>query len=403
MKFSSDLVKIYNSPELDPDASPQSLLNKVQFDIRYYFCRRGNEKMEDMTKDTFKLMFDNTTKIAYVKKVKDEETKNHKETNNNIITGFMPQIIDPSTGHPHRLCPVRSFENYVGHLNPKVERLWQQPLKRFITARDNNVWFKAVPLGHTPLERFMSKLSLKLDLSEYYTNHCIRVTGTSNLFRAHFTPKQIMSVTGHKSLQSLGIYQRVAENEKMMMGMSLMYNLLNPDEVYWVRLLQANVPQQVPALPPIQPQPLQAIASSNPIQPVPQPLPPTATVSAIEDAIPQAVNAIQPATNENLHALDPHNNNILPLDQALVPFNPALQNENENPNALGDIDFLELLNDGNDDEMVLAANQVEKTLTKVTATTTVMKKSSPKLPLQSTFQNCSFGNIGTLNIHIHKH
>lgn len=236
-------MKIYNSEELNPDSSPQSLLNKVQFDIRYYFCRRGNEKIEDMKKDTFKLMYDSTSQISYVKKVRDEETKNHKETNSNIVTGFMPQIIDPETGRPHRLCPVRSFENYLGYLNPKLDRLWQQPLKRFTTGRDR-IWYKAQPLGHTPLERFMSKLSLKLDLSDYYTNHCIHVTGTTNLFRAHFTPKQIMSVTGHKSLQSLGIYQRVKEDEKMMMGMSLMFNLLKPEEVYRVRLLKDNTPQQ---------------------------------------------------------------------------------------------------------------------------------------------------------------
>lgn len=355
-----------------------------------------------MTKETFKLVFDAETKITYVRKVKDEETKNHKETNNNIVTGFMPQIIDPSTGYAHRLCPVHSFENYLAHLNPKVDKLWQQPLKRFKSAPDT-IAYKAVPLGHTPLERFMSKLSLQLELSEYYTNHCIRVTGTSNLFRAHFTPKQIMSVTGHKSLQSLGIYQRVANNEKMMMGMSLMYNLLKPEEVYRVRLLKANIPQQnQPAL--------------NTAQPLQLP-PPPAIQAPVQEMLPIAppVDVIHPnrvavqappAEDGTFHALDPRNNNMLSLDQALVPLNTnqdTNQDENLNPNNLGDIDFLELLNDGNDDDLVLAVNQIEKTLTTTTTKTLAMKKNSPKMPLQSTFNHCSFGNIGTLNIHIHKH
>ena len=40
-----------------------------------------------------------------------------------------------------------------------------------------------------------------------------------------------MAVSGHKSLQSLAIYEKVNENEKLMMGMCLNYSLLKPQEV----------------------------------------------------------------------------------------------------------------------------------------------------------------------------
>ena len=40
-----------------------------------------------------------------------------------------------------------------------------------------------------------------------------------------------MSVTGHKSVHSLSIYQKVKEDEKLMMGMSLTFSLLNPTKV----------------------------------------------------------------------------------------------------------------------------------------------------------------------------
>ena len=58
--------------------------------------------------------------------------------------------------------------------------------------------------------------------------------------------------------------------------------------------------------------------------------------------------------------------------------------------------------DTGDQELVLAATQVENTSVTSTTKTAVVKKSSPKLPLSNTFNNCSFGPIGTLNIHIHK-
>ncbi len=42
--------KLYNRREMDPDNHPQSLQNKVQFDIRFFMCRRRNENLYTMTK-----------------------------------------------------------------------------------------------------------------------------------------------------------------------------------------------------------------------------------------------------------------------------------------------------------------------------------------------------------------
>ena len=42
-------------------------------------------------------------KKTYVKKIEDKETKNHKETDSEIITTFMPEIMGSL------LCPVMSY------------------------------------------------------------------------------------------------------------------------------------------------------------------------------------------------------------------------------------------------------------------------------------------------------
>lgn len=77
--LSTDLVKLYNHDELNPDGIPQQLQNKVQLDIHYFFCRRGGENVHAFMKDTFQLCYNADTKIAFVKKAKDEMTKNHRE------------------------------------------------------------------------------------------------------------------------------------------------------------------------------------------------------------------------------------------------------------------------------------------------------------------------------------
>ena len=40
-----------------------------------------------------------------------------------------------------------------------------------------------------------------------------------------------MSVIGHKSIQSLAIYQNVREDDKLSLGISLTYSLMHPNEV----------------------------------------------------------------------------------------------------------------------------------------------------------------------------
>ena len=172
MKYSFcflDLVKLYNSEEMDPDVGPTQLQRKVMFDIHYYFCRRGTENFQHFNKNTFKLMFDTDTGITYMKKVQDKMSKNHHETNQEIIMGFMPQMVNANK--PHHLHPVRSFENYVNNLNPKIDNMWQRPLTS--KPSTGNIWFAAVPLGHNPIEKFMSKMSKLCNLTDHYTNHCV--------------------------------------------------------------------------------------------------------------------------------------------------------------------------------------------------------------------------------------
>ena len=86
-----------------------------------------------------------------------------------------------------------------------------------------------VQLGHNQIEKFMGRISQICDLSDHYTNHCIRVTGVK------FTAKQTMSVTGHKSIQSLAAYQCVHADEELMMAMNLTYCLVNPYETHGIR------------------------------------------------------------------------------------------------------------------------------------------------------------------------
>ncbi|XP_062605952.1 uncharacterized protein LOC134274725 [Saccostrea cucullata] len=89
----SDRTKLYTSIYLNP-ATPSGLFNKVHFDIRLYFFRRGCENITDMTKNTFVIRKDLKTGLRFVTKDLDEMTKNHRECDKENISPIMPETSD---------------------------------------------------------------------------------------------------------------------------------------------------------------------------------------------------------------------------------------------------------------------------------------------------------------------
>ncbi|CAG2198541.1 KCTD1_15 [Mytilus edulis] len=206
---SEDLTKLYNSIYLDP-STPFGLANRVQMNIRLYFCRRANENMESMTKETFVVKTYANTGRKYILKKVDEMTKNQRESDHEKVSGHMPE--DPEMPE---YCPVKNFETYLSKLHPDSDRLWQYPKESFNSS--DECWFTKRPIGKDTLSSFLSTLSNKVGLSTTYTNHSIRATGATILGR-NCSMAQIMSVTGHKSASSVAVYQRVSNREKQVMG-----------------------------------------------------------------------------------------------------------------------------------------------------------------------------------------
>ena len=210
---SSDLQKLYQSIVMSVHG-PIGLANKVQFDIRLYFCRRGTENIHSMTKETFKILHEPVSGYRYVCLAADEMTKNHGPSDKGYGDGaMMPEM----PGNP--LCPVASFEKYIMKLNPLCDRLWQRAKDSF--TDEEVTWYSNSPVGAKKLQKFMSSLSDVVGLSKRYTNHSIRATGATILSRGGFNAAQIMSVTGHKSVSSLSVYQRVDDTEKLLMGQAI--------------------------------------------------------------------------------------------------------------------------------------------------------------------------------------
>ena len=195
---------------------------KVQFDLRFYFCKRGCENMDKMLKTDFEIKYSTEHEEWFVIKVRDELTKNHRQMEN-IVSGVMPE------NKTDELCPVKSFRKYLSHLHPDNKFMWQYTLDK-IDPQKPNIWYSRKNIGKNPLASFMSEVSRKCNLSQIYTNHSIRVTGCTVLTRCKFSNSEIMAVSGHKSVQSLAIYQKTKQKEKVKMGKVLFQSMTRKEE-----------------------------------------------------------------------------------------------------------------------------------------------------------------------------
>lgn len=94
-------------------------------------------------------------------------------------------------------CPVMNFEKYISKLNSSNENFWQRA--RDDVTESNPVWYRNAAVGHNTLGNFMKTISIKAELSQIYTNHCIRATCITALDDNGVEARHIMNVSGHKS------------------------------------------------------------------------------------------------------------------------------------------------------------------------------------------------------------
>ena len=109
-------------------------------------------------------------------------------------------------------CPVKAFEKYLSKLNPANEALFQKSLIKF--HMDRPVWYSKVPVGVNYLYDIMPRMSAEAGLSRRYTNHCIKAMVASTLSDAGVSNMGIMSVTGHRNVQSLNSYIKPSDSER---------------------------------------------------------------------------------------------------------------------------------------------------------------------------------------------
>ena len=120
---------------------------------------------------------------------------------------------------------IATIQKYLNKLNPENENFWQRPKRVF--NREMLVWYDNCAVGKNTLNNFMAELSKDAGLSAKYTNHCIRATCITALDQKGVEARHIMSISGHKSENSIRSYsERLSESKKRQISDILSENVI---------------------------------------------------------------------------------------------------------------------------------------------------------------------------------
>ena len=221
---SDDMSKIQESLDL---STPGGLQDKVFLDVLTFYCHRGRENIREMKAEDFTIKVDDSGR-KYVQ-MRDFLTKNNRE---NVIreadAGLMFEI--PELGER---CPVATFEKYVAKLNPQNRWMWQRP--KDVSKKElapDAPWFDNAPLGINTIGNKLKNLSQKAGCKLTYTNHSLRATSITTLDACGYEARDIQSVSGHKSADSLKHYSKTSQTKLKKMSESLatcLYSDVNKD------------------------------------------------------------------------------------------------------------------------------------------------------------------------------
>ncbi|KAJ8315271.1 hypothetical protein KUTeg_007421 [Tegillarca granosa] len=169
-----DLKKIYLSSAMNLE-QPDTLQNKVFFDVNLYVCNRGKDFLRVMSKSDFQVSLDPDGRryvwLKFNSKFSFRELVGGIAESDTIVKGNqIGERMYERQGDPR--CPVVSFLKYLTHLHPMTEAFWQRPKRNFVAT--DYVWYDNTPLGNSTLSKIMTRTCQTAGLYENYTNHAIK-------------------------------------------------------------------------------------------------------------------------------------------------------------------------------------------------------------------------------------
>jgi hypothetical protein len=110
--------------------------------------------------------------------------------------------------------PAYAFQENILYLRPKVKA----------PADPDSPWYDEIPVGKNTLSSIVKDMCAEGGIAKK-TNHSLRATGASAMFRANVPEKIIQKTTGHRSLDALRTYEWISKDQYKTVSKVLMGNV----------------------------------------------------------------------------------------------------------------------------------------------------------------------------------
>ena len=197
---SKELEKLFQSGELgQADTKDSAQLQRTAwFYLGIYFGRRGRENQRDI-KPAMLALRATPQGEEYFELNREfpgslPVTKNHQGGLSDAEDESDAKIFaSPESGK----CPVKTIKNYLSHLNPKLDCLFQRPREkaRSFNPDEDKVWYYNSPLGVNSLDSMLKLMSSRAGIQPHLTNNCLRATSVTSVRRGTLNQSPATSPT----------------------------------------------------------------------------------------------------------------------------------------------------------------------------------------------------------------
>ena len=196
-------------------STPRALLNAVFFYNGKSFALRG-------IKEQAELRFEQVRRRAEGYTYYEHGSKNHSGGVDDKSNGKVVTIVDTPNS---KISHVGILDLYLSKIPPNTkptDQFYLQPLP--FAPIGSRPWFWDTPLGKNKVHQMVKQMFRDAGIEGNFTNHSLRATCATQLFSAGVPEALVQKQTGHKSVESLRVYERVTESQRQTVS-----NIISPN------------------------------------------------------------------------------------------------------------------------------------------------------------------------------
>ena len=182
-------------------ATPKGLLSAAFYTVGKSFCLRGGQEHRNLKLSQLKRMEDH---YVYFENVSKNNSGSFRKLH--LKSKVVPVYSVPQAGER---CPVYILDKYISRLPQDAiskDLFYVRPLEK-VSEDVKKPWFTAVPLGKNTLQNMVKRMCNSAGILGNKTNHSLRATSATELFKKGVPEKIIQERTGHSCLESLRTYE----------------------------------------------------------------------------------------------------------------------------------------------------------------------------------------------------